>query len=63
MFFEEVAEIQKAKGVKPRPFGKEEICERLFFPLINEGFKILEEGFATRASDIDICYIYGSAPE
>merc|ERR1712139_227747 len=33
--------------------------ERLFFPLINEGFKILEEGFATRPSDIDICYIFG----
>lgn len=35
-------EIRKAKGVTPRAVSDEEICERLFFPLINEGFKILE---------------------
>jgi 3-hydroxyacyl-CoA dehydrogenase len=29
------------------------------YPLINEGFKILEEGFAQKPSDIDIVYIYG----
>ena len=33
--------------------------ERLFYPLINEGFKILEEGMATRPSDIDVVFIYG----
>ena len=32
---------------------------RLFYPLINEGFKILEEGFVARSSDIDLAYIYG----
>merc|ERR1719379_1381544 len=47
------------KGVTPRSFTNDEIIERLFFPLINEGFRILEEGFATRPSDIDIVYIYG----
>merc|ERR1711981_998130 len=51
--------LQKAMGIKTRAFSDDEIIERLFFPLINEGFKILEEGFATRPSDIDICYIYG----
>jgi len=54
-----VEEIRKTKGVVPRHVSNEEICERLFFPLINEGFKILEEGFAARSSDIDIVYIFG----
>eukprot|EP00971_Amphidinium_carterae_P186341 3698852-Amphidinium_carterae.1 len=36
------------KGVVPRKVSDEEILERLFFPLINEGFKIIEEGHATR---------------
>eukprot|EP00928_Gymnodinium_smaydae_P020435 TRINITY_DN1789_c0_g1_i4.p1 TRINITY_DN1789_c0_g1~~TRINITY_DN1789_c0_g1_i4.p1 ORF type:complete len:769 (-),score=214.89 TRINITY_DN1789_c0_g1_i4:273-2255(-) len=54
-----VAEIQKMKGVTPRNISNDEIIERLFFPLINEGFKILEEGFAQRGSDIDIVYIFG----
>jgi len=52
-------EIRKMKGVTARKVGKEEIIERLFFPLVNEGFKILEEGFVARPSDIDIVYIYG----
>merc|ERR1711865_1155455 len=54
-----LAEIQKAKGIKTRTFTDEEVIERMFFPMINEGFKILEEGFAQRPSDIDICYIFG----
>eukprot|EP00927_Polykrikos_kofoidii_P071249 TRINITY_DN67544_c0_g1_i1.p1 TRINITY_DN67544_c0_g1~~TRINITY_DN67544_c0_g1_i1.p1 ORF type:complete len:576 (-),score=111.95 TRINITY_DN67544_c0_g1_i1:170-1771(-) len=54
-----IVEIQKMKGISPRNIGHEEIIERLFFPLINEGFKIMEEGIAARASDIDIVYIYG----
>merc|ERR1719379_2598443 len=47
------------KGITARSISDEEIIERLFFPLINEGFRILEEGFATRPSDIDIVYIFG----
>ena len=39
--------------------SKEEIVHRLLFPLINEGFKILEEGIASDPSDIDIIYLYG----
>ncbi|CAD7966879.1 unnamed protein product [Amoebophrya sp. A120] len=54
-----VAEIQKSKGVTPRSFDEKEVCERLFFPLVNEGFKILEENMAQRPSDIDIVYVYG----
>ena len=33
--------------------------ERILFPLVNEGFKILEEGIANQPSDIDIIYLYG----
>jgi len=54
-----IDEIRKAKGVSARKVSDEEIEERLFYPLINEGFRILEEGFATRSSDIDIAYIFG----
>lgn len=38
---------------------KDEIVHRVLFPLINEGFKILEEGIASDPSDIDIIYLYG----
>jgi len=54
-----VEEIRKAKGVTPRTVTDQEVVERLFFSLVNEGFKILEEGFAQRSSDIDIVYIFG----
>jgi 3-hydroxyacyl-CoA dehydrogenase len=39
--------------------GDEEIVGRLVFALVNEGAKILEEGIATRVSDIDIVYLTG----
>eukprot|EP00405_Crypthecodinium_cohnii_P017594 CAMPEP_0206462936 /NCGR_PEP_ID=MMETSP0324_2-20121206/26282_1 /ASSEMBLY_ACC=CAM_ASM_000836 /TAXON_ID=2866 /ORGANISM="Crypthecodinium cohnii, Strain Seligo" /LENGTH=783 /DNA_ID=CAMNT_0053935201 /DNA_START=48 /DNA_END=2400 /DNA_ORIENTATION=- len=52
-------EIRKTKNHPARKVTDEEICERLFFSMINEGFKILEEGFAQRSSDIDIVYIFG----
>merc|ERR1712137_392670 len=52
-------EVRKMKGVTARKVTKEEIIERLFFPLVNEGFKILEEGYVARTSDIDIVYIFG----
>ena len=47
------------KGVTPRAIPAEEIVERQIFPMINEGAKILEEGKASRASDIDIVWLYG----
>jgi len=52
-------EIRKAKGIVPRDINDEEIVERMFFSLINEGYKILEEGFCSRGSDVDIVYIFG----
>eukprot|EP00397_Hematodinium_sp_SG-2012_P009995 GEMP01010095.1.p1 GENE.GEMP01010095.1~~GEMP01010095.1.p1 ORF type:complete len:728 (+),score=166.84 GEMP01010095.1:180-2363(+) len=56
---EVVKKIQQQKGVTPRKFDDNEIIERLFFPLVNEGFKILDEGFVGKPSDIDIVYVYG----
>lgn len=44
---------------KGRRLKNEEIVERLLYPLVNEGFKILEEGIARDPADIDIIYLYG----
>ena len=51
--------IARSKGMKRRQISEQEIVERCIYPLINEGFKILEEGMAQRPSDVDIVYIYG----
>ena len=46
-------------GVKPRAISDAEIVERCIYALVNEGAKILEEGIALRASDIDMVYLTG----
>ena len=46
-------------GITPRKISDEEIVERLVYALVNEGAKILEEGIALRASDIDMVYLTG----
>lgn len=46
-------------GANPRTIGDEEILERCIYPMINEGMKILEEGKAIRASDIDVVWQNG----
>ena len=52
--FGEERQIRMRDGIT-----KEEILERCLYPMINEGFKILEEGMAIRASDIDIVWTNG----
>ena len=47
------------QGIAPRAIGAEEIIERTLYPLVNEGAKILEEGIAVRASDIDVVWVNG----
>jgi 3-hydroxyacyl-CoA dehydrogenase len=47
------------KGINRRSISNEEILERCIYPMINEGAKIIEEGKAQRASDIDIVWING----
>ena len=46
-------------GTIPRTISDEEILERCIYPMINEGAKILEEGKAIRASDIDVVWVNG----
>jgi len=46
-------------GITPRKLSDDEIVHRLMFALVNEGAKILEEGIAMRASDIDMIYLTG----
>ncbi|MGH9318753.1 MAG: 3-hydroxyacyl-CoA dehydrogenase NAD-binding domain-containing protein [Vicinamibacteria bacterium] len=54
-----VENVSKEVGIERRPIAKEEIVERCIYALINEGAKILEEGIALRASDIDLVWIHG----
>ena len=46
-------------GVKRRAIDKKEVVERLIFPMINEGARILDEGIAQRPGDIDVIWVYG----
>jgi 3-hydroxyacyl-CoA dehydrogenase len=59
----EAVEILKRRaaelGVEPRLHTDQEILERCLFPLLNEGLRILDEGIAQRASDIDVVWCMG----
>jgi 3-hydroxyacyl-CoA dehydrogenase len=46
-------------GLKPRKISDDEIVQRLVFSLVNEAAHILEEGIASKASDVDMVYITG----
>ncbi len=50
---------RKALGIAPRKISDEEIVQRLVFALVNEGAHILEDGIASKASDIDMVYVTG----
>ena len=52
-------QVAATNGVTREPIDDDEIERRLLFPLINEGFKILDEGMAQRPADIDVCYVHG----
>jgi 3-hydroxyacyl-CoA dehydrogenase len=54
-----IAAAQRKAGVNPRNIPRDEIFERMFYPMINEGARILEEAIAARPSDIDVIWIYG----
>jgi 3-hydroxyacyl-CoA dehydrogenase len=53
------AEEAATRGIKRRDVKDEEIIARIMTALANEGARVLEEGYATRASDIDAVYCYG----
>jgi len=54
-----ILDFAARKGINRRTIPDEEILERCIYPMINEGAKILDEGKAQRASDIDIVWING----
>ena len=51
--------ISAEAGIEQRQISDQEILDRVVYALVNEGARILEEGYALRASDIDIIYLYG----
>ncbi len=54
-----VEEHRKSLGITPRKVSDEEIVQRLVYALVNEAAHILEEGIASKASDIDMVYLMG----
>jgi 3-hydroxyacyl-CoA dehydrogenase len=56
---EMIEKHRKELGIAPRKISDEEIVQRLVYALVNEGAKIVDEGIALRASDIDMVYLTG----
>jgi 3-hydroxyacyl-CoA dehydrogenase len=54
-----IEEHRAAKGITPRKISDEEIVQRLVYAMVNEAAHILEEGIASKASDIDMVYLTG----
>lgn len=54
-----IADISAQKGVARRSFTPDEILARLLDPMVNEGARILDEGIAARAGDIDTVWLNG----
>ena len=54
-----IAKTLAKMGKKPRTVSDDEILERMVYPMVNEGARILEEKIAARPSDIDVVWLYG----
>jgi 3-hydroxyacyl-CoA dehydrogenase len=54
-----IEDFARKQGVERREISDQEIVERTLYTMVNEGAKILEEGIAQRASDIDVVWVYG----
>ena len=54
-----IEDHRKELGVTPRKISDDEIVQRLVFALVNEGARILEDGIASKAGDIDMVYLTG----
>jgi 3-hydroxyacyl-CoA dehydrogenase len=54
-----IADYRAANGITARKVSDEEVVERCIYALVNEGARILQEGIAARASDIDLVYLNG----
>jgi 3-hydroxyacyl-CoA dehydrogenase len=54
-----IEQLAAAGGIRRRSFTNEEIVERTIYALVNEGARVLDEGFVLRAADIDVIYTNG----
>src|SRR4051812_48566934 len=54
-----IEDFRKKTGTPQHDITDQEIIERTLYPMVNEGAKILEEGMAQRASDVDVVWVYG----
>jgi 3-hydroxyacyl-CoA dehydrogenase len=54
-----IVDVATEQGITRRFISDEEILQRLLYPMVNEGAKILDEKIAIRASDIDVIWVYG----
>ncbi len=54
-----IERVSAEQGVARRAIPREEITERLLYPMINEGARILEEGIAARPGDVDVVWLHG----
>jgi 3-hydroxyacyl-CoA dehydrogenase len=54
-----IARVSAELGIERRPIDDAEILDRTLLALVNEGYRILEEGIALRAVDIDVVYLTG----
>jgi 3-hydroxyacyl-CoA dehydrogenase len=54
-----IEDHRKELGITPRKISDDEIVQRLVYALVNEGARILEDGIASKASDIDMVYLTG----
>src|SRR5262245_43602958 len=54
-----IVDVSTQMGITRRAISDQEILQRLLYPMVNEGAKILDEKIAIRASDIDVIWVYG----
>jgi 3-hydroxyacyl-CoA dehydrogenase len=54
-----IEDFAAKRGIKRRQVSDDEILDRILYAMVNEGAKILDEGIAARASDIDVIWITG----
>jgi 3-hydroxyacyl-CoA dehydrogenase len=54
-----IERASREAGIERRAISDDEIVRRCFYPLVQEGYKILDEGIAARPGDIDAVYVYG----
>jgi 3-hydroxyacyl-CoA dehydrogenase len=54
-----IVDVATEQGITRRHITDEQILQRLLYPMVNEGAKILDEKIAIRASDIDVIWVYG----